>query len=498
MKFKYLLTILLIVGYFAIPSWFGNQPTPVYAQLGTAFTYQGRLLDGENLADGTVDFQFELHDAATGGSQVGSTVSKNDVEVNNGLISVELDFGTSIFTGQSLWLQIAVRAGNSAGAFTTLEPRQPLKAAPYALHAVDADAVPWAGVTGIPADIADGDDDSFAGFSCNNGQTLVWDATDIKNPHWECADSSSGDITAVNAGTGLTGGGTSGDVALSANTTYLQRRVSGTCPAGSSIRVINSTGTVSCETDTDTRGLNLPYFSSTSSSSAALDLTNNGSGPGLFGRSGASTGSLAYGVGGYNSTSTTLGILGDRRWGVYGSKGSGGTHAGYFNGNVQVVGTLSKSAGSFKIDHPLDPENKYLNHSFVESPDMMNVYNGNVTLDGNGEAWVNLPEWFEALNQDFRYQLTPLGAPGPNLYIAVEVQNNQFQIAGGEPGMRVSWQVTGIRHDPYAQANRIQVEEDKPAEEQGTYLYPEFYGGAKEGGAGPAANAPAAPAGTTR
>lgn len=58
-----------------------------------------------------------------------------------------------------------------------------------------------------------------------------------------------GDITAVNAGTGLTGGGTSGDVTLNADTTYLQRRVTGTCAAGSSIRVINANGTVSCETD---------------------------------------------------------------------------------------------------------------------------------------------------------------------------------------------------------------------------------------------------------
>jgi hypothetical protein len=161
---------------------------------------------------------------------------------------------------------------------------------------------------------------------------------------------------------------------------------------------------------------------------------------------------------------------------------SGGQFAGDFSGNVRVTGNLtvtgsvSKGSGSFTIDHPLDPANKYLSHSFVESPDMMNVYNGNVTLDANGEAIVILPDWFEALNRDFRYQLTALGAPGPNLYIAEEVANGRFKIGGGAGSGRVSWQVTGIRHDAFADAHRIAIEEDKPAAERGHYLYPELYG----------------------
>jgi hypothetical protein len=88
-----------------------------------------------------------------------------------------------------------------------------------------------------------------------------------------------------------------------------------------------------------------------------------------------------------------------------------GSVAGYFEGDVHVTGTLSKSGGSFQIDHPLDPENKYLYHSFVESPDMMNVYNGNVTTDSRGFAHITMPDWFEALNGDFRYQLTTIGQP---------------------------------------------------------------------------------------
>jgi len=150
--------------------------------------------------------------------------------------------------------------------------------------------------------------------------------------------------------------------------------------------------------------------------------------------------------------------------------------AGMFQGDVDISGTLTKGAGAFKIDHPLDPANKYLTHSFVESPDMMNIYNGTVILDSNGEAWINLPDWFEALNRDFRYQLTAIGAPGPNLYVAEEVSGNRFKIAGGQPGRKVSWQVTGIRHDAYADAHRLAVEEDKPEADRGFYLHPEVHG----------------------
>lgn len=161
---------------------------------------------------------------------------------------------------------------------------------------------------------------------------------------------------------------------------------------------------------------------------------------------------------------------------------------GFFSGNLNVTGTVTKGGGSFKIDHPLDPENKYLSHSFVESPDMMDVYNGVVRLDAKGQAWVNLPEYFEALNGDFRYQLTAIGAPAPRLHIAREVSQNRFKIAGGRPGGRVSWQVTGIRHDPYANAHRIPVTEDKPAAEQGRYLHPDAYGRNDSAEAGPASH----------
>jgi len=115
----------------------------------------------------------------------------------------------------------------------------------------------------------------------------------------------------------------------------------------------------------------------------------------------------------------------------------------------------------FRIDHPLDPENKYLYHSSIESNEMANVYNGNIILDINGEAWVSLPDWFEALNTNYRYQLTPIGAPGPDLYVASEISNNKFKVSGGSQGMKVSWQVTGTRKDKFAANHPLNVEVSK-------------------------------------
>jgi len=138
----------------------------------------------------------------------------------------------------------------------------------------------------------------------------------------------------------------------------------------------------------------------------------------------------------------------------------------------------------------------------AESPDIKNVYDGVVVLDNKGKAEIELPDWFGILNKDFRYQLTAIGAPGPNLYIAEEISeattntkysssksssnknnnNSHFKIAGGASGMKVSWQVTGIRKDPWANANPIEVEEDKPDKERGYYLHPDLYGQPEERG----------------
>ncbi len=149
--------------------------------------------------------------------------------------------------------------------------------------------------------------------------------------------------------------------------------------------------------------------------------------------------------------------------------------AGLFVGKVRVTGQLSKGGGGFTIDHPKDPENQYLSHSFVESPDMLNVYSGNVTTTKDGSATVRLPSYFEDLNTDFRYQLTVIGEFAQAV-VAKEIKGNAFTIRTDKGRVKVSWQVTGVRRDAWAEANRIAPEQKKSRGERGKYLHPELFG----------------------
>ncbi len=221
----------------------------------------------------------------------------------------------------------------------------------------------------------------------------------------------------------------------------------------SNVRVLNALSAINSTTDGAGR------FSNVTGTIASLGTSNNG----IYASTASSTNTSGAAVYGDNGASNTV------------------SYAGFFNGrtavngSMSVLGALSKSSGTFKIDHPLDPENKYLYHSFVESPDMMNIYNGIAIADVHGEAVVVMPDWFEALNMEFRYQLTCVGGYAP-VYIAEKLQDNKFKIAGATKGLEISWQVTGIRHDAYAEKNRIQVEVEKSETEKGTYLHPEVFG----------------------
>jgi len=179
-------------------------------------------------------------------------------------------------------------------------------------------------------------------------------------------------------------------------------------------------------------------------------------------------------VGGQGRGTGYAGGIGIIATGGNGADGAAAGLAARFEGDVVVTGNLSKGGGSFKIDHPLDPENKYLSHSFVESPDMMNIYNGNITTDANGDAVVQLPEYFQALNRDFRYQLTVIGTLAQSV-VAEKIKDNHFRIKTSVPNVEVSWQVTGVRQDAYANSNRIPVVEDKPEQERGSYLHPKAF-----------------------
>jgi hypothetical protein len=164
------------------------------------------------------------------------------------------------------------------------------------------------------------------------------------------------------------------------------------------------------------------------------------------------------------------------------SKPAGGadTIVAYINrtGDLNLNGNISAFAKFFKIDHPSDPANKYLVHACIESNEAFNMYRGNVTLEDGGTATIILPDWMEDLNENFSYQLTPVGAWAP-LYVASELHNHEFSIAGGQPGMKVSWVVTGVRKDAYMKAHPMQVEQDKGAD-RGKYLRPELFGAGPE------------------
>jgi hypothetical protein len=190
---------------------------------------------------------------------------------------------------------------------------------------------------------------------------------------------------------------------------------------------------------------------------------------GVVGRSESPSGRGVVGVA-EASTGTNYGVLGRTNsstngWGVY---------AG---GRLGASGTKS-----FQIDHPLRPETHFLNHFCIEAPEPYNLYRGTVTLDAQGEAWVQLPDYFEAINRDASYHLTPIGAAMPNLHVAVEIQGNRFKIAGGAPFKKVSWEVKAVRNDPWVQQYGYQTEQEKPKEYQGLYLHPELYGQPKERG----------------
>ncbi len=212
-----------------------------------------------------------------------------------------------------------------------------------------------------------------------------------------------------------------------------------------------------------------------------------GQGGGQFEGGGSSTGIAVHAGPGVYAIGGPSGEGGEAGDGIYSIPGQGPSDgmtygmAGTFGGNVLVDGNVLKSGGAFFIDHPTDPDHKYLYHSFVESPDMMNIYNGNVVTSGSGTAIVTLPAWFETLNRDFRYQLTAIGQPS-QAWVASKIANGQFTIKTDKPGVEVSWQVTGIRQDAWANAHRIPLEVEKSAKDQGHYLHPELFGREAEPG----------------
>jgi len=499
---------LLLIGAVLCLGWTAPVVS-VHAQSATTFTYQGYLEEGGGPAAGPVDLELKLFDGTSGGSQVGSTLTKDDVSLTDGVFVADLDFG-AVFGAEARYLEVGVRDGGSTGSYTTLGPREALRPAPLAT------ALP-----GLRVEPATDSNDSFTpnliGGSPSNrvadgvtGATIGGGGSDFTS-HF--IDASAGTIgggnsNRVTAGQGTVGGGAQNEAGGGSATVAggYNNEASGntaTVPGG---RDNVASGVSSFAAGRRAKAHNDGAFVWADSENA--DFASTGADQFLvrangfigFNRATTITSSEAFGVrantsgagygGMYMETSSTDGRP------FYGYATDGSVRAYHYydpaaqewilnvsgtalrvnqDGDLTVAGRLTKASGSFTIDHPQAPTEKTLSHSFVESPDMMNVYNGTVALGAEGTATVKLPGYFEALNKDFRYQLTPIGAPGPNLHVAAEIKDNRFQIAGGVEGMRVSWQVTGIRNDPYARKHRIQVEDEKALEDRGAYLHPEVY-----------------------
>lgn len=153
--------------------------------------------------------------------------------------------------------------------------------------------------------------------------------------------------------------------------------------------------------------------------------------------------------------------------------------AGYFDGTL-FASSASSGVKSFLIDHPLDPANKYLEHSSVESDQRMNVYRGVAVTDAQGYATVPLPSWFSALNEEIQYQLTVVDTVDTADFILTKVvkkfDGRTFRIRTSQPRTEVNWQISGVRHDPTSNYHPLQVEREKRGHERGRYLQPRAFG----------------------
>jgi hypothetical protein len=259
----------------------------------------------------------------------------------------------------------------------------------------------------------------------------------------------------------------------------------------------SSTGTApGVEGDTSSQDLNGPTGVLGRDTASTLIYPGAGvrgistNGEGVVGTTSAGDGvdgESVSGSGVLGSSANDLGVYGYslNNIGVQGTTSNSSSYAGSFKGNVLITGTCTGCTGpsALHIDDPLDPAHKYLQHSSVASSQQLDVYSGNVTTNGKGFATVTMPRWFQALNRSFRYQLTSLSGL-QQVAVAKEMHDDRFIVQSQRPHSKVSWQVTAVRHDRYANANRTRVIVPKSKADQGKYVHPEAYGKPRSEGIG--------------
>ncbi|MGD0180546.1 MAG: hypothetical protein ABSC15_12090 [Terriglobales bacterium] len=535
MKFSLCVWLLLICSAFSLCAQQAASAA-ANAVVPPVVKFSGVLTDINNKpVTGAVGVTFSLYKESEGGAPLW-VETQNVTPDKTGHYSVMLGSastqglpGSAFASGEARWLGVQAQG-------QTEQPRTLLMSVPYALKALDAETVgglpPSAFVKAAAPGVASAANSNtpaaaISGSGTANhvtkwtgtstlGNSNIWDgpngnvgiattspsakldvngAAVIRSNATVDGSLTAGPITATSSSSGGTGVFANAGSSTASNGVIAQGAtgVAGYATVAGSIALYgdagNSTGS------NGVVGYGATGVAGNSTITGSYGTYGSGS-TGVWGNStgtGANVGVLGLGATGVQGVGDTWGVLGQSSsttgsGGGFSNSSSGdalftynqsGGYAAFFDGNVDVDGNLSKAGGSFKIDDPIDPANKYLYHSFVESPDMMNIYNGNATTDASGSAVVTLPEWFETLNRDFRYQLTVMGQFAQAI-VASKVANHQFTIKTDKPNVEVSWQVTGIRQDAWANAHRIPVEVEKAQADRGLYLHPELFGAPSE------------------
>lgn len=441
-----------------------------YAQAPQAISYQGvaRNAVGEALGNTGIALRVNINTLASGGTTLYS--ERHDVTTNQfGLFTLAIGAGTVLsgsFAGinwgsGAKYVETALDPNGATGgySFSTMGSMQ-LLSVPYALYAQQS------GSSGSL-------DQAYDAGGSGAGRIITADAGAVEIN------------SSVNNAIALDVTHTGNGVAITAETTNIATQyaalqsVSNSNSALASAIIGSSSGLA--------YGVSGQLAANATAESAVYgnNLRTNGGhgllGKGFNGAVGETNYSQGFGVYAENYDALAplgngVGVAGKGFYGVLGQDRYVGGVAGAFgvfsSGNLGASGTKS-----FVIDHPLDPENRFLKHFSIESNEVLNVYRGNAAFDQNGEAVVHLPDYFEAINTHISYQLTPVGAFA-QLYIKKKVKNNQFTIGGGAAGIEVSWVIYAERNDAYLQQNpeQRQAEPEKRTQEKGKYLMPQLYG----------------------
>jgi hypothetical protein len=471
--------------------------------LATPFTYQGTLSNAGLPAEGLYDFEFRLYDALSDGNQIGPTQTLPNVVVQNGIFTVQLDFGSTAFTGAQRFLD--TRVAPDGNALSILSPRLQILAQPYALYSRESGTSPLFSPTTGDLVFSNGTSSNLSGLRLGSLFTTTGNAAlqvTSTNGTVSIGDTTTFSKFKVRGSTGVTrlieAADTNNNVALVVNE---DRRVGINNVGSNSDRLVvkadASDGTVFTAVDeannvifqVDTDG-DVEVFDSSPNNRGLLwevsATTGNVRYPGNFIIAGSS-GNTGVGNNAFNNVQLNVRSTNDDAFVLNVEDPSGNDLFSVFpNGNASVFGNFNVFNGNknFTIDHPQNPDTQWLSHNAVEGPGYYTHYQGTVTLNADNRAEVTLPAYFESLNggtgASIHYQLTPIGAPMPQLHVSREVKGNTFEIAGGIPGAKVSWLVNAERRDPYALAHPYQAETEKSPREKGFFAYPQGYGATPE------------------